>query len=254
MLKSEVIKSNDLLKDLSDDQVGAIETLSQNDENTVIGKKTGEIHGQYDADIKEALGIEKPQGTKTYDFIKSTLLPQIKTAGDVKTQLSTSKEKITELEKTIAESSGDDNLKQQLKDSQDKVTQMTTSHTTALEEKATENKKLSGELTNTKLDIEFSNGIAGVKFKDEKLVSASLRSMAINSAQQNVLSKFTPDWIDNGQKGKQLVFRDKEGTIQNNPENKLNPVTAGELILREDSMKDVVDFGPECALSQSVFR
>jgi len=40
-----------------------------------------------------------------------------------------------------------------------------------------------------------------------------------------------------------LVFRDKEGTIQNNPENKLNPFTAGELILREDSMKDVVDFG-----------
>ena len=45
MLKKEIIKANAILATLTDEQIAAIEKLSENDENAVIGKKTGEIHG-----------------------------------------------------------------------------------------------------------------------------------------------------------------------------------------------------------------
>lgn len=243
MLKSEVIKANDELKDLSDGQISAIETLSENDENVVIGKKVGEIHGQYDTDIKEVLDMDKPSGVKTYDWLKSTILPQVKKAEGVKTELDAVNQKVTDLEKTIAENGGDDNIKQQLTDSQNKVKQMTTLHATALEDRDKDHKKTTDELIGTKLDIEFSKGITDVKFKDKKLVSESLRAMAINSSKQSVLSRLKPDWIDNGKGKKQLVFRDEEGEIQNNPENQLKPFSAGELLLKESAMKDVIDLG-----------
>ena len=47
------------------------------------------------------------------------------------------------------------------------------------------------------------------------------------------MSAYTPDFIDDGKGGKILVFRDKSGVIQNNPEKGLNPYTAEDLIKKE---------------------
>ena len=51
MLTREILVANAALSGLSDEQITAITTLSQNDENSVIAKKTGEIYGDLDADI-----------------------------------------------------------------------------------------------------------------------------------------------------------------------------------------------------------
>ena len=37
-----------------------------------VGAKIGEVHGMYDNDLKE-LGFEKPDGVKSYEFVKSTI-------------------------------------------------------------------------------------------------------------------------------------------------------------------------------------
>ena len=79
MLIKDVIKANEALKDLSDAQISAIETLSKNEEvsvlNSEIAAKTKELHSAYDADIKEILGLERPAGKKTYKWLKEDILP-----------------------------------------------------------------------------------------------------------------------------------------------------------------------------------
>ncbi|MGL5981136.1 MAG: hypothetical protein ACRCZY_09730, partial [Phocaeicola sp.] len=89
-LTAEVIKANEQLATLSDEQLSAIATLSLNDESAVLGARIGEIHGRYEADIKEIVGVDKNQGEKAYDYMKRVL-------GDYKGKVSTSSEAINEL-------------------------------------------------------------------------------------------------------------------------------------------------------------
>lgn len=50
-LTIDVLRANAALAGLTDEQLTAITTLSVNDENSVIAKKTGEIYGGLDTDI-----------------------------------------------------------------------------------------------------------------------------------------------------------------------------------------------------------
>ena len=50
-LTSEILRANAATAGLTDEQVSAIVTMSRNDEDSVIGQKTGEIYGGLDADI-----------------------------------------------------------------------------------------------------------------------------------------------------------------------------------------------------------
>ena len=58
-LTSEILRANAATAALTDEQINAIVTLSQNDEDSVIGQKTGEIYGGLDNDILSASGIAK---------------------------------------------------------------------------------------------------------------------------------------------------------------------------------------------------
>lgn len=68
MLTREILVANAALAGLTDEQIAAITTLSANDENSVIAKKTGEIYGGLDADILAASGIAKNGTEKTFDY------------------------------------------------------------------------------------------------------------------------------------------------------------------------------------------
>lgn len=70
MLTREILIANAALAGLTDEQIAAITTLSANDENSVIAKKTGEIYGGLDADILAASGIAKNGTEKTFDYAK----------------------------------------------------------------------------------------------------------------------------------------------------------------------------------------
>ena len=50
-LTAAILRANAGLAALSDEQLGIIEELSRNDENTVIGARIGELQGQYDNDV-----------------------------------------------------------------------------------------------------------------------------------------------------------------------------------------------------------
>ena len=72
-LTKEILKANAALSALTDEQLENIVTLSANDENAVIAKKTGEIYGGLDADILAASGIGKNGTEKTFDYAKRVI-------------------------------------------------------------------------------------------------------------------------------------------------------------------------------------
>lgn len=59
MLTKDILIANTALASLTEEQIAAITTLSQNDENSVIAKRIGEIYGALDNDILDSAGIQK---------------------------------------------------------------------------------------------------------------------------------------------------------------------------------------------------
>ena len=88
MLTREILVANAALAGLTDEQIAAITTLSANDENSVIAKKTGEIYGGLDADILAASGIAKNGTEKTFDYAKR-VVAEFKTKAESASALQT---------------------------------------------------------------------------------------------------------------------------------------------------------------------
>lgn len=243
MLTVEMLKQNQTLSGLTDTVLNAIAEMSKNDENTVIGARIGALHGQYDADILGVTGIKKNDGEKSYDYAKR-ILTEYKAKADsvnsVKADLEAAKAKVVELQAVIDKGAADETLKQQLKDSKAQVTQLKAQ----LQAKEAEYTEKVGALTqsikDTQVDYEFKAATSGLKFKAG--ITEAIQQTLLNAAKAEVLAKGTPDFIDNGKGGKDLVMRGQDGNILNNPKNNLNPYTIKELVM-ETSLKDVLDTG-----------
>lgn len=239
-LNGEVLKANEALSSLSEDQVTAIETLSKNDEEVVIGKRIGELHGQYDADVLAESGMAKEQGEKSYNYAKRVIGSYKESVGQVatlSTEIAGYKTKITDYEAQIAKGAGNEVIVQKLKDTETKLGELQGLYDTDKLGWTKKEEEHNSALSGIRVNGEF--GKINLKFKSE--YPASIQKTLVDSARSAILSKFKPDWIDNGTGGTVMVFRDQNGTIQNNPENKLNPFTADELMKSE--LKDVIDLG-----------
>ncbi|MGN0558039.1 MAG: hypothetical protein ACI4IS_01145 [Acutalibacteraceae bacterium] len=224
MLTLETLKQNTALQGLTDEQFNAIAEMSKNDENVVIGNRIGALHGQYDADILSVTGISKKDGEKSYDYAKRIL--------------SDYKKQVTDLQSQIAKGNGDDALKQQLKDTKAQVTQLQAKLTEKETEIANNQANFDKQLKDTHVDYAFRAATAGLKFKQG--ITEPIQQTLLSAAKAEILSKGTPDFIDNGKGGKSLIFRNADGNILNNPKNNLNPFTIQELIM-ETALKDVID-------------
>ena len=242
-LTAVLLRANAALAGLSDEQIAAIEELSRNDENTVIGTRIGELHGQYDADVLTVTGIAKRQGEKSYDYVKRVLgdYKQKAAGADQLSQtIATLKTEIEGYKKTIAEGKGSEEVAKQLRDAQKQL-----SDTQALFEQKNKEWEDKYTLLNTQyqtsmIDAEFVKALTGMKFKS--IYPESVQKTLIDSAKRAVLSIAKADWLEeNGER--KLVFRDATGNIMTNPENKLNPFTPGELLKKE--LKEVLDLGKQ---------
>lgn len=243
MLTIDMLRQNSALAGLTDVQVNAIAEMSRNDENTVIGTKIGALHGQYDTDIFSITGIKKNDGEKSYDYAKRVLNEYKTKAGstqDLQQRLDAANKKVTDLEKKIESGEGDAALRQQLKDTKAQVSQLQSQLQTKETEFNTQKKKLEDNIKNVHVDYAFQAAVSGLKFKSG--ITDNVQNVLLKSAKAEVLTKGTPDFIDDGQGGKKLVLRGQDGNILNNPKNNLNPYTLQELIL-ETSLKDVIDTG-----------
>lgn len=241
MLTIETLKQSSALAGLTDAQLSAIAEMSKNDENSVIGTRIGILHGQYDTDILGITGIKKKDGEKSYDYAKRVLNEyKIKAehAKTIQAELSAAKAEVVDLQSKLEKNSGDETLRQQLKDTKAQVTQLQTQLQTKETEFNSKKAEYETAIKNTHVDYAFQAAVSGLKFKAG--ITDSIQKVLLNSAKAEVLSKGTPDFIDDGQGGKKLVIRGTDGNILNNPKNNLNPYTFQELVM-ETSLKDVID-------------
>lgn len=245
MLTIEMLRQNTALAGITDAQFIAIAEMSKNDENTVIGARIGALHGQYDSDILGITGIAKNAGEKSYDYAKRVLTEyktQIGSTATIQAQLANANKQVEDLKAKLATSSGDEVVKQQLKDAKAQVTQLQ-SQLQAKETEYNEAKtKLEAQIKDTHVDYAFAAATAGLKFKAG--ITDNVQKILLASAKAEVLAKGTPDFIDDGKGGKTLVFRGADGNVLNNPANNLNPFTVQELIM-QTSVKDVIDTGKQ---------
>lgn len=240
MLTVEILKQNTKLSGLSDEQLNAIATMSQNDENTVIGARIGELHGQYDADVLGVSGITKKSGEKSYDYVKRVL-------GDYKTKLEASKNLQSQLDAANAQieelkaKGPDEAIKQELKDVKIRAEQLKNSLQAKETEFATAKANLEKQVMDAHVDYAFKAATASLKFKDG--ISDTLKNVILSAAKNEVLAKGTPELIDDGNGGKRLALRSTDGNLVNNPKNGLAPYTIQELVM-ETSIKDAISTAP----------
>lgn len=241
-LTSELIRANAALAALSDAQVAAITEMSRNDEDSVIGQKTGEIYGGLDNDILATSGIAKDGTEKTYDYAKRVITTLKQGADSLAAKQkevdALTKEK-TRLEGVIASGGSDAETKKALTKAQADLANVTKEYTTLKTKFDNQESEHAKQLLDVKMEGEFNKASAAVKFKADlpKAVTDVLLSQAIAK-----VKAMNPEYIDDGKGGKVLAFM-QNGTPLRNPDTNLNPYTASELVQKELKEMGVLEAG-----------
>lgn len=243
MLTRELLTANAALSGLTEEQLSAIVTLSQNDENSVIAKKTGEIYGALDADILATSGIAKNGIEKTYEYAKR-VIGEIKGKADSVDELNgkitkLAKEK-AELEKAIADGAADKEAAKQLQQAKADLASVTAQYAELNTKYEEAQAKFDAELFGVKMDNEMRAAASGLKFKSG--LPESVTSIILQNAVDKVKG-MKPEYIDDGKGGKTLVFKGEDGAILRNPNNQLNPYTPADMLTKELDAMGVLDKG-----------
>ena len=238
MLTREILVANAALAGLTDEQIAAITTLSANDENSIIAKKTGEIYGGLDADILAASGIAKNGTEKTFDYAKR-VVAEFKTKAESASALQTQIDSLTK-EKAIADGATDAETAKALKQAKADLTAVTTQFNDLKKKYDEAEKKFQTELFGVRIEGALQAATAGLKFKPGLPESATkvLLAQAIDK-----IKGMNPEYIDDGKGGKILAFKDESGAIMRNPNNQLNPYTPGDLLAKELDTMGILDKG-----------
>ena len=241
-LTTELLNANAATTGLTDEQKAAIVEMSKNDEQSVIGQKTGEIYGGLDADILAASGIAKNGTEKTYDYAKRVIgeiKGQAGNAQQLQSQIADLTKEKARLEKVIADGGADAETKRELAKAKADLANVTKEYgelKTKFDTAETDHQKA---LFGMKIDGELAKASAGIKFKADlpQTVTSVLMAQAVAK-----VKAMNPEYIDDGNGGKVLAFNEN-GTTMRNPENNLRPYTAAELVERELKAMGVLDPG-----------
>ena len=216
MLTREILIANAALSGLTDEQIAAITTLSANDENSVIAKKTGEIYGGLDADILAASGIAKNGTEKTFDYAKR-VVAEFKTKAESASALQTQIDSLTKekarLEKAIVDSATDEETAKALKQAKADLRSVTTQYNDLKTKYDQAEQTHTNEVFGIRVETALQTATAGLKFKAGLPESATkvLLAQAIDK-----IKGMNPEYIDDGKGGK-AFWRDDSG----NPVQKL---------------------------------
>lgn len=239
-LTREILAANSVLADLTEEQISAITTLSQNDENTVIGQRIGEVYRQMDSTIASATGVQRNGDEKTYLYLERAARDLASRGDGLNRQIADLTREKTRLEKIIADGTGDTETRKALGQAQKDLAAVTKQFTDLKSEFDSAKAQHESELVGVRIDHELSLATSGLEFKKE--LPTSVTSVILGQVIAKVKS-MNPEYIDNGSGGKTLVFKDESGAIMRNPENQLNPYSASDLITRELKSMEVLSDG-----------
>ena len=243
MLDKELIKGQEVLKTLTDEQVAAIETLAKNAEKEVADRVTGKVHGYYDENFEAILGVKKPSGTFSSEFWKEQvagLATKAAKAGD-NTEAEKLRATIASLEEQIKKGGGNAALLEKLEKEKAElsatVEDLRKKYGEVQEEwkaKLTEKEKAFRQSEVSRI---LDSQLSGLKLNEA--IPKTLRQIALSKAKDDILSKYEVETTDTGG----LIFK-KDGVILSNKENGLNPYTGLELVSQHEAVKDILHTAP----------
>lgn len=235
MLNRETLVANEALAGLTDEQITAITTLSENDENAVIGQKFGEVYRQMDSTIEKATGIKRDGDEKTYLYLERAT----KAFADKFQDYDALKNKVSELQEQV-DKGGDEGLKNRLAQLQAELNSTKEQYNTLKSDYDKAETDHAKALTDYKIDAEIARAKEGLVFK--KGLSEPVMNTLVAQAVSNIKA-MRPSFEDrNGVST--LIFHDENGAPLNNKENKLNPFTARELLVKEFESMDILEKRP----------
>lgn len=252
MITKEILVANAALAGLTDDQINAIITINNNDVAGEIGKKTSEIYQRFDQLTKDATGIDRLMGAnpeKTYDYLPRAIQEMKKNLGDtesLKAQITELTAEKTRLEGELAKGASPE-LQRQFEQTKAELANTKTQYSQLQSQMEQKEKDHQAEIFGIRVDNDLAVASRGLQFKSE--IPVSVQAILLQNASTKIKG-MNPDYIDDGNGGKRLVFRGQDGAVLNNPEKQLNPYTAEELLVRE--LKDVLSTGRQASGSGTV--
>ena len=230
------------LSGLTDEQRNAIVLMSKNDEEVTIGNRFREVYNQLDATIAKETGIARNGDEKTYLYLEraaKTLAAKANSVDGLNIKISDLTKERDKLQKALEEG-GDDATKKQLAQAVKDLDAVRKQYDTLKGEYDQQKEAHAAELLGVRIDNALAGATSGLKFKSE------FPQAAVDTLTAQALAKvkgMSPEFIDDGQGGKRLVFKGADGEIQRNPENHLEPYTAAELVAKELRAMGILDEG-----------
>ena len=234
------------LNGLTEEQQQAILTMSKNDEEVTIGNRFREVYNQLDATIAKATGVARNGDEKTYLYLERAagiLAEKANSVDELNGKIVELTKERDNLQKAV-EKGGDAELKRQLQQANADLTSVRQQYDQLKGEYDTLSSSHAAELLGMQIDNALAGAKAGLKFKSEFPQAAvdTLLAQALST-----VKGMSPEFIDDGQGGKRLVFKGQDGAIVRNPENHLEPYTAEELLKKELRTMGILDEGRQQA-------
>ena len=243
MLTTELMKQQSELQGLTDEQMAAIATLSQNDEDVVIGKRIGELYRQLDETIQKSTGVQRNGDEKTYLYLERAakeLHGKAGKADEYAKQVADLQKEKSRLEKVIADGGVDSETKKLLSQAQKDLAAVRKQYVDLKADYDKQGEKYARELIGVRIDNELALAQTGIQFKKD--LPKAVTEVLLNQAFAKVKA-MNPQYVDDGKGGKVLAFLSEDGSIIRNAENGLNPYTAKELVISELKAMGVLDEG-----------
>lgn len=234
MLTIENIKAVD---GITEEQAAKIAELSKADEDKVIGDKFGEVYRNLDSIIEKSTGVKRNGDEKTYLYME-------RAANEVRAKATAATKQVEELtatnaklQKVITDGSQDTETKAKLQQAEKDLAAITKQFNDLKTEYDGAKDKFAKDVFHVKIESEVANALGGVKFKEG--LTPTLMAMAKNTVLTKV-KESNPDSVDDGNGGKTIVFKDKDGAILRNQDNGLQPITVADIVTKELSAMGVL--------------
>lgn len=234
MLTIENIKAVD---GITEEQAAKIADLSKADEDKVIGDKFGEVYRNLDSIIEKSTGVKRNGDEKTYLYME-------RAANEVRAKATAATKQVEELtatnaklQKVIADGSQDAETKTKLQQAEKDLAAITKQFNDLKTEYDGAKSQFAKDVFHVKIESEVANALGGVKFKEG--LTPTLMAMAKNTVLAKV-KESNPDSVDDGNGGKAIVFKDKDGAILRNQDNGLQPITVADIVTKELSAMGVL--------------
>lgn len=247
MITNEMLTGDAVLNTLTDEQKNAIVTMSRNDEEVVIGNRFREVYNKLDETIARETGIQRNGDEKTYLYLERAarqLAGKATSVDGLNAKVAELTKERDKLQKALADGGGDEALTKQLNQAKKDLANVATQYTELKKQYDNAKSEHEAELIGVRIDNELAVARGTVKVKGDlpQQVTDAIMRQTVEK-----IKAMSPEYIDDGNGGKKLVFKDADGAVIRNPEKQLETMTAGDLLARELKAMGILDEGRKAA-------